>query len=42
MRHRERSSSESYFWPVIWAVALHVLIFGLLFVSFAFTPELPQ
>ncbi len=42
MRHRERSSSESYFWPAIWAVALHVLIFGLLFVSFAFTPELPQ
>ncbi|WP_256594334.1 cell envelope integrity protein TolA [Pseudomonas sp. RIT411] len=42
MRHRERSSSESYFWPVTWAVALHVLIFGLLFVSFAFTPELPQ
>ncbi|WP_409457034.1 cell envelope integrity protein TolA [Pseudomonas oryzihabitans] len=42
MRHREPSSSESYFWPVIWAVALHVLIFGLLFVSFAFTPELPQ
>ena len=36
-----RSSSESYFWPVVWAVSLHVLLFGLLFVSFAFTPELP-
>lgn len=36
-----RSSSESYFWPVVWAVTLHVLLFGLLFVSFAFTPELP-
>ncbi|MCP1620792.1 cell division and transport-associated protein TolA [Pseudomonas sp. SLBN-26] len=37
----ERSPSESYFWPVVWAVGLHVLIFGMLFVSFAFTPELP-
>ncbi|MDH4610821.1 cell envelope integrity protein TolA [Pseudomonas sp. BN102] len=37
----ERSSSESYFWPTVWAVALHVLMFGMLFVSFAFTPELP-
>ncbi len=37
----ERSSSESYFWPTIWAVALHALMFGMLFVSFAFTPELP-
>lgn len=37
----ERSSSESYFWPTIWAVSLHALVFGMLFVSFAFTPELP-
>jgi len=37
----ERSSSESYFWPVIWAVVFHVLMFALLFVSFAMTPELP-
>ncbi|WP_375737765.1 cell envelope integrity protein TolA [Pseudomonas boanensis] len=37
----ERSSSESYFWPTVWAVGLHVLMFGMLFVSFAFTPELP-
>ncbi|MDH4872950.1 cell envelope integrity protein TolA [Pseudomonas sp. BN515] len=37
----ERSSSESYFWPTIWAVSLHALMFGMLFVSFAFTPELP-
>ncbi|AYF90516.1 MULTISPECIES: cell envelope integrity protein TolA [unclassified Pseudomonas] len=37
----ERSSSESYFWPTVWAVSLHVLMFGMLFVSFAFTPELP-
>lgn len=36
-----RSSSDSYFWPTIWAVGLHALLFILLFVSFAFTPELP-
>ena len=41
MQQRERSSSESYFWPTVWAVALHVLIFAMLFVSFAMTPELP-
>lgn len=39
---REPAASESYFWPTVWAIALHVLIFGLLFVSFAFTPELPE
>ncbi|MCU9945836.1 cell envelope integrity protein TolA [Pseudomonas sp. PDM13] len=37
----ERSPSESYFWPAVWAIGLHALIFGTLFVSFAFTPELP-
>ena len=37
----ERSSSESYFWPVIWAVTFHALMFAMLFVSFAMTPELP-
>ncbi|PRD17794.1 UNVERIFIED_CONTAM: tolA [Trichonephila clavipes] len=36
-----RSSSESYFWPTIWAVGLHALMFAMLFVSFAFSPELP-
>lgn len=41
MRHREPSASENYFWPSVWAVALHVLIFGMLFASFAMTPELP-
>src|SRR6218665_654037 len=35
-----RSSSESYFWPVIWAVGLHALMFAMLFVSFHFAPEL--
>lgn len=38
---RERSSSESLFWPVVWAVALHVTMFAMLFVSFAFAPDLP-
>lgn len=37
----ERSPSENYFWPTIWAVAFHALMFALLFVSFAMTPELP-
>ncbi|MBF7729355.1 cell envelope integrity protein TolA [Pseudomonas sp. N040] len=42
MRHlSERSPSESYFWPVVWALSLHLLMFVLLFVSFQFTPELP-
>ena len=40
MQQRERSPSESLFWPVVWAVGLHVLMFGMLFVSFAFAPEL--
>ncbi|AKF52531.1 Cell division and transport-associated proteinTolA [Pseudomonas syringae pv. syringae HS191] len=39
---REPSASESYFWPSVWAVALHILIFGMLFVSFAMTPDLPE
>ncbi|ARU87825.1 cell envelope integrity protein TolA [Pseudomonas sp. M30-35] len=38
---RERSTSENYFWPIVWAVALHTLMFGMLFVSFAFAPDLP-
>ena len=41
MQQRERSSSESLFWPVVWAVALHTLMFAMLFVSFAFAPDLP-
>ena len=41
MQQTERSQSESYFWPVVWAVGLHILMFAMLFVSFAFTPELP-
>lgn len=41
MRQRERSPSESLFWPVVWAVGLHALMFGMLFVSFAFAPDLP-
>ena len=38
---REPSASENYFWPTVWAVGLHILIFGMLFASFAMTPELP-
>lgn len=41
MRQSDRSRSESYYWPTILAVGLHVIIFGMLFVSFAMTPELP-
>jgi len=38
---RERSPSESLFWPLVWAVGLHVIMFAMLFVSFAFAPDLP-
>jgi colicin import membrane protein len=41
-QQREPSASESFFWPSVWAVALHILIFGMLFVSFAMTPDLPE
>ncbi len=41
MQQPERSRSESYYWPTILAVGLHVIIFGTLFVSFAMTPKLP-
>ena len=41
MRQHDRSSSENLFWPVVWAVGLHVMLFAFLFVSFARTPDLP-
>ncbi|WP_312537730.1 cell envelope integrity protein TolA [Stutzerimonas nitrititolerans] len=41
MQPTERSSAQSYFWPTVLAVGLHVIIFGMLFVSFAITPDLP-
>ncbi|MFL9815016.1 cell envelope integrity protein TolA [Stutzerimonas sp. VN223-3] len=41
MQKLDRSRSESYYWPTILAVGLHIIIFGMLFVSFAMTPELP-
>lgn len=41
MQQAERPQSESYFWPIVWAVGLHVLMFAMLFVSFAYSPELP-
>ena len=41
MQQRDSSPSQSYFWPTVLAVAMHVIIFGMLFVSFSMTPELP-
>ena len=41
MQQRESAPSQSYFWPTVLAVGLHVIIFGMLFVSFSMTPELP-
>lgn len=41
MRPAEQASSSPWFWPVLGAVGLHVMLFGLLFVSFASTPDLP-
>ena len=41
MRQPVRSTSQSYFWPVLWAVTLHALLFALLFISFSRTPDLP-
>lgn len=41
MQRSERSPSQGYFWPTVLAVGLHVIIFGMLFVSFAMTPDLP-
>ena len=41
MRQPVRSTSQSYFWPVLWAVTLHALMFALLFISFSRTPDLP-
>lgn len=41
MQRDRRSSGEGYFWPVLCALALHAVIFGLLLVSFSSMPELP-
>jgi len=41
MQRRERSSSESYFWPILLAVGLHLVVFAMLFVSFSMAPDLP-
>lgn len=38
---REPLPSEKLFWPVVWAVSLHLLIIILLFVSFQSTVDLP-
>ena len=41
MRPYDRSPSENLFWPVVWAVCLHAMLFAFLFVSVSRTPELP-
>lgn len=41
MRPHDRSPSEKIFWPVVWAVGLHAVLFAFLFISFARTPDLP-
>ena len=41
MRPYDRSPSEKLFWPVVWAVGLHAMLFALLFVSVSNTPDLP-
>ncbi len=41
MRPHDRSPSEKIFWPVVWAVGLHAVLFAFLFISFARMPDLP-
>jgi colicin import membrane protein len=41
MQRSERAPAQSLFWPVVWAIGLHVLLFAMLFVSFAYAPDLP-
>ncbi|HLT04648.1 MAG TPA: cell envelope integrity protein TolA [Pseudomonas sp.] len=41
MRPVEPSASSPWFWPLLGAVSLHLALFGLLFVSFSSTPDLP-
>lgn len=38
---RQPQTHKSYFWPVVWAVAIHALLLAFLFISFASMPELP-
>lgn len=41
MQRLRGSSSGSLFWPVLGALALHIVLFGMLFVSFSRMPDLP-
>lgn len=41
MRPEEQSPETPWFWPVLGAAGLHLVLFGLLFVSFSATPDLP-
>lgn len=38
---RQTHSRDRLFWPVFWALMIHVVLLSLLFVSFSGTPELP-
>lgn len=38
---RQPQTRDKLFWPVIWALAIHVVLISLLFVSFSRTPDLP-
>lgn len=38
---RQTKSRDRLFWPVFWALMIHVVLLSLLFVSFSGTPELP-
>lgn len=38
---RQLYQREKLFWPVLWALAIHIVLLSLLFVSFSSTPELP-
>ena len=41
MRQPDRSPSEKLFWPVVWAVGLHLVLFAILFISVTNTTDLP-
>lgn len=38
---RQPQTRDKLFWPIIWALTIHVVLISLLFVSFSRTPELP-
>lgn len=38
---RTPTAKMALFWPILWALSLHAIVFALLFISFVKTPELP-